>query len=189
MAVPVNRWISALAIKPLFDRIESVTAFAGKLGAWIVVTLAASMLWEVVSRYVFAKPTTWSYEIAYMQMGALFVLGIAYTMQKDAHVRVDLFYSAYSPRVKAVVNLLGLLLLLPMVCWLCVGLWHYLGNAWQSGERSGESIWNPLVWPARATFFIGFVLFALQTIVEIFKALVVITGSDSTGQSTTASAD
>ncbi|OED42570.1 hypothetical protein AB833_06060 [Chromatiales bacterium (ex Bugula neritina AB1)] len=168
-----------MSLKTLFDKIESLTAFSGKVAAWIVVTLAASMLWEVVSRYVFSKPTTWSYEIAYMQMGALFVLGIAYTMQQDAHVRVDLFYNGYSTKGKALVNVLGLLLLLPMVGWLCFGLWHYLENAWQSGERSGESIWNPHVWPARASFFIGFVLFALQTLSEIYKSVKVINSRDS----------
>ena len=79
-----------MTLETLFNKIESLTAFSGKIAAWMVVTLGASMLWEVVSRYAFSKPTTWSYEIAYMQMGALFVLGIAYTMQQDAHVRIDL---------------------------------------------------------------------------------------------------
>lgn len=171
-------------MQTLIDAIDRVTRFAGQVAAWIVVTLAAAMLWEVVSRYVFDHPTSWSYETAYMQMGALFVLGIGYTMQQDAHVRVDLIYGSFSTRGKALVDLLGLMLLLPMVLWLCYGLWEYFGNAWRSGERSGESIWNPLVWPARLSFVVGFVLFALQCVAEVLRAaMVVATGKAARGAS------
>lgn len=155
----------------LIDSIERITRLTGKIAAWLLITLALAMIWEVVSRYAFSKPTIWSYEIAYMQMGALFTLGIAYTMQQDGHVRVDLLYGSFPPRIKSLANLFGLLCLMPMVLWLCFGLWDYLENAWRSGERSGESIWNPVVWPARLSFFVGFVLFTLQTVAEILKAL------------------
>lgn len=158
-------------MRTLITLIDTITRRCGILAAWIVVPLAASMVWEVISRYVFSKPTIWAYETAYMQMGALFVLGIAYVSQTDGHVRVDLLYERFSPRWKAVVNLLGLVLVAPMVIWLCFGLWDYLENAWISGERSGESIWNPLVWPARATFWLGFILFAAQIFAEILKSL------------------
>ena len=154
--------------------IEAVTRFFGMVGAWIIIPLAGSMVWEVVSRYVFSKPTNWAYEIAYMQMGALFVLGIAYVSQMDGHVRVDLAYAGFSTRGKALVDLIGLILIAPMALWLCFGLWEYLERAWISGERSGESIWNPYVWPARVTFFIGFVLLSLQVLASSLKTIIVL---------------
>ena len=106
-----------------------------------------------------------------MQTGALFVLGIAYVSQADGHVRVDLAFANFPIRAQALVNLIGLLLIAPLVLWLCIGLWDFLARAWQSGERSGESIWNPVVWPARVTYFLGFVLFAMQILADILKAL------------------
>ncbi len=154
-------------IRPL----EAATRSIGRLAAWLIVPLAASMVWEVVSRYVFSKPTVWAYEVAYIQMGALFLLGIAYVSQIDGHVRVDLAYRTFSPRWKALVDLIGLLLIAPLVLWLCFGLWGYFEDAWQSGERSGESIWNPVVWPARITFWLGFALFAAQIAANILKAI------------------
>ncbi len=106
-----------------------------------------------------------------MQMGALFVLTLGYVAQVDGHVRVDLLYDRFPPRGRAMINLLGMLLVVPLVLWLCVGLWEYLLQAWRSGERSGESIWNPLVWPARATFFLGFLFWALQILAGLLKSL------------------
>ena len=158
-------------MQALIDTIERITRLFGMIAAWLIVPLAGSMMWEVISRYVFSRPTIWAYEIAYMQMGALFVLGIALTTQAKAHVRVDLLYDIFSPRWKAVVDLVGFLLLAVMILWLCYGLWGYLEGGWISGERSGESIWNPVVWPARLSFFVGFVLFALQIVAEVLKSL------------------
>ncbi len=155
----------------IIDTIERVTRLFGMIAAWLIIPLAGSMLWEVISRYVFSRPTIWAYEIAYMQMGALFVLGIALTTQAKAHVRVDILYDMFSPREKAIADLFGLLLLAPMILWLCFGLWGYLEDSWISGERSGESIWNPVVWPARLSFFLGFILFTAQILVEILKSV------------------
>jgi len=110
-------------MQALIDTIERITRLFGMIAAWLIVPLAGSMMWEVISRYVFSRPTIWAYEIAYMQMGALFVLGIALTTQAKAHVRVDLLYDIFSPRWKAVVDLVGFLLLAVMILWLCYGLW------------------------------------------------------------------
>ena len=98
-------------MQALIDTIERITRLFGMIAAWLIVPLAGSMMWEVISRYVFSRPTIWAYEIAYMQMGALFVLGIALTTQAKAHVRVDLLYDIFSPRWKAVIDLVGFLLL------------------------------------------------------------------------------
>ena len=125
-------------MQALIDTIERITRLFGMIAAWLIVPLAGSMMWEVISRYVFSRPTIWAYEIAYMQMGALFVLGIALTTQAKAHVRVDLLYDIFSPRWKAVVDLVGFLLLAVMILWLCYGLWGYLEDGWISGERSGK---------------------------------------------------
>ena len=158
-------------MRAIAHQIDRFTALAGWLAGWIILPLIRSMLWEVVSRSVLSRPTIWAYEAAYIQMGALFVLGIAYVTQTDGHVRVDLAYANFRPRVQAIVNLLGNLLVAPLVLWLCFGLFDYLYDAWESGERSGESLWNPYVWPARLAFWLGFVLLAAQTVSELLKNL------------------
>ena len=154
----------------LICTIETVTTWAGWLAAATTVPLALFMVYEVVARYAFNAPTFWAYELAYMLMGAGLMLGIAYTMQMRAHVRVDFAYAGMPPRGRAFIDILGYLIVLPMVLWLCMGLWEYLLRAYVGGERSGESAWNPMVWPFRVTFVAGFVLFAAQTVAEILKS-------------------
>jgi len=142
---------------------------AGIFAAILIFPLIGSMLWEVIARYLFSKPTIWAYEAAYMQMGAIFTLGIAYVTKHDAHVRVDLFYANFSALLKACVNILGNILVAPLVLWLCFGLWEYFYEAWEDGERSGESLWNPYVWPARFIFWFGFLIFAVETVSQLIK--------------------
>lgn len=160
---------------PLLRRIvrgiETITRWSGWLAAAVVVPLMIAMVWEVLSRYMFNSPTFWAYELGYMLMGAGLMLGIAYAMQVRAHVRVDFLYGALPPRGKAAVDLVGFAFLLPMALWMTAGLWDYLVYAYVNNEVSGESAWNPVVWPFRVTFVAGFALFALQIAAEIAKSL------------------
>ena len=81
-------------------------------------------------------------------------------------------YSHFSPRVQALIDVIGyVFLFLPVAWWLTWGLWKYGYNAYLSGETSGESAWNPIIWPFRLVFFLGFLLLALQGTAELIKAL------------------
>jgi len=111
-------------------------------------------------------------------MGTGLMLGIAYTMQAGSHVRVDLFYHSRSPRFRTLIDLIGCLVMLPMILWMCMGLWDYFLRAYVTGEGSGESAWNPIVWPFRLFFVIGFVLFALQIVAEILKSILLLSGAE-----------
>ena len=163
----------------IVQAIETVTTAAGWLAAATTAPLAVFMVYEVAARYLFNAPTFWAYELGYMLMGGGLMLGVAYTMKARAHVRVDFVYAAMPARGRAAIDVLGYLILLPIVLWLCVGLWDYFIRAFESGEVSGESAWNPVVWPFRATFVIGFGLFALQTVAEMIKSgWILIHGAD-----------
>src|SRR5699024_470786 len=106
--------------------------------------------WEVFSRYVLGSPTIWAFELGYMGMGAHFLLGGAYTLKTRGHIRIDLIYQRMSPRARAIFDFTcHLLLLLPLTLWLCSGLWKFAIEALEFGERSGNSAWNPIVWPFR----------------------------------------
>ena len=61
-----------------------------------------------------------------------------------------------------------------MVLWLSAGLWDYFYQAYRVNELSGESAWNPIIWPFKFTFVMGFLLLLLQTIVELIKCLSVL---------------
>jgi len=159
--------------------IEKITRFFGFVGAWIVVVLICAMVYEVLSRYLFRSPTFWAYEIGYMLMGASFMFGIAFALQMRRHIRVDFLYDSLSPKKQALIDIIGyLFFLLPMVVWTTWGLWGYFYDAYKVGEVSGESAWNPIIWPFRFTFVVGFALLAIQTVAEILKCILIFKGEE-----------
>ena len=161
----------------LMDRL---TGAVGLGGACLVVPLFTVMVYEVLARFLFNLPTFWAYELAYMMTGSHFALGIAYVLREDAHVRIDFLYARFPRRVKKAVDLAVMVgVLLPVIWWLT---WRLLDSAWSAfsiGEVSGESSWNPVIWPFRAVVAFGFVVFGLQILAEIAKAARIVLGHET----------
>ena len=161
--------------------IERLSKVFGYIGAWIIAPLIVSMVWEVISRRFFDAPTMWAYEMSYMLMGTSFIFGLAWTLRMRRHVRVDFLYDHVSLKKQSIIDLVGFAFLaLPATILLLGGLWDFLVYAYERDLRSGQSAWNPLVWPFRAGFVIGFALLLLQTISEILKCILVLMGHDVT---------
>jgi len=157
--------------------VDRLSVGFGMLAAVIVAPLILATVYEVFSRYLFNAPTIWAYELGYMAMGTNFLLGAAYTLRERGHIRIDVLYAHFTPKVRALVDIAGyLLLFLPLAWWLSWGLWKYAYFALLSGETSGESAWNPIIWPFRMVFFMGFLLLALQGTAELIKATRILAG-------------
>ena len=157
--------------------IERLSRVFGYIGAWIIAPLIVSMVWEVISRRFFDAPTMWAYEMSYMLMGTSFIFGLAFTLKMRRHVRVDFLYDHVSLKKQSMIDLVGFaFLVLPALILLLGGLWDFLAYAYERDLRSGQSAWNPVVWPFRAGFVIAFALLLLQTISEILKCILVLMG-------------
>ncbi len=132
----------------LLRMIERVTGMAGIVIAWLVIQLILATCFEVFSRYVLNAPTIWAFELSYMAMGTHALIGAAYTLRERGHIRIDIFYSRFSPKTKALVDTFGYrVLFLPVVSWVSLGLWEYWVEAYVADFRSGQSAWNPIIWP------------------------------------------
>ncbi|GJL80614.1 MAG: transporter DctQ-related protein [marine bacterium B5-7] len=156
----------------ILETIDRLSTNLGVLAAWIVLPLIVATVYEVTSRYLFNAPTIWAYEIGYMATGANFLLGSAFALREGSHIRIDVLYMHFSPRTKALVDVLGyLFLFLPVGIWLSYRLGEYALEAYLSNQRSGESAWNPVIWPFRLIFFIGFTVLSIQATVECIRAI------------------
>ena len=154
-------------------RIEKLSEFFGSFSSWIILVLIFSTVYEVFSRYLLNSPTIWSFEVSYMAVGSIILLGSALTLKQGAHIRIDLFYSNLPSRKKKLINIFGYLLLyIPLGLWLTYQLFLYAFEAFQTGEQSGESAWNPIIWPYRFIFSLGIFLLTLQSIAEVIKNIV-----------------
>jgi TRAP-type mannitol/chloroaromatic compound transport system permease small subunit len=159
------------------DRISGASAAAG--GAMLVIIMLA-MCWEVVARYAFHAPTIWAYELTYLLTGSAWLLAIPYALSRGLHVRVDVLSRMFSERVRAVVDLVGfVLLLLPVLCWLTFALGMQALEAIESGERTGQSAWNPVVWPFYAMFVVSFALHIVQLLAEIVRRVLAVRGQQA----------
>jgi TRAP-type mannitol/chloroaromatic compound transport system permease small subunit len=152
--------------------IERISTVVGVIAGWLIVPLVFATVYEVVARYVFNAPTIWAYEIGYLMTGSGFLLGMAYALGRDAHIRIDVVSVRLSDGTKAIIDLVCYVgLLVPFCVWLSYTLWGRALAAIASGEKSGQSAWNPPLWPFRTVFFVAFALLLLQVIAEVIKSV------------------
>lgn len=164
-------------IDRLIKGIEAFSVFIGYIGAWAIAPLVVSMVYEVLARHLFNAPTFWAYEIAYMLAGTCYLFGMAYCMKMKGHVRVDFLYDQIGPKGRAIIDILGyIVLLLPGAIWLTYGLYGYAVEAYVDHELSGESAWNPVIWPFRTIWVIAYVALVLQSIAELLKSIQILFG-------------
>ena len=164
----------------LVRTIDRLNGISGLVVAWVVFPLILASCFEVFSRYVLNAPTIWAFELGYMAMGTHALIGAAYTLREGGHIRIDVLYSRFSEETKAVIDTAGyLLLFLPVVGWVSFGLWEYWVEAYVNGEHSGQSAWNPVIWPFRLIFFVGYFLLALQGLAELVKCIQFLRGKTS----------
>ena len=106
--------------------IDSINTWVGKTFAWLFLALTYSLVHEVVATKVFAAPTVWAFDASYMLYGTIFMMGAAYTLAINGHVRGDIFYRLWPPRVQATIDLtLYIVVFFPAFIALLVAGWSY----------------------------------------------------------------
>jgi TRAP-type mannitol/chloroaromatic compound transport system permease small subunit len=121
----------------MLDRISS---FLGKASAWLTLFMVLVTFVVVVMRYVFDAGLIWLQESVVWMHAFVFMIGAAYTLQQEEHVRVDIFYREMSPPRRAWVDLIGVLVfLLPLCAFLAWKALDYVAISWKLQEASRES--------------------------------------------------
>src|SRR3954466_689145 len=96
--------------------IDKVSTFVGHAFSWLIVGLTLLISWEVFSRYALDHPHAWAFDVMIMLYGTLFMMAGAYTLSKNGHVRGDVLYGFFPPRLQAALDLaLYLLFFIPGV--------------------------------------------------------------------------
>ncbi len=130
---------------------------------------------DVILRYTLSITSAASFELEWHLFAGIFLLGAAYTLQQDKHVRVDVFYDRFSERTKAWVNLLGGLFLLLPFC--TIAFWEsisFVQSSYELGEISPQPGGLPARWLIKSTIPIGFLLLGMQGISSITKSITTI---------------
>ena len=111
--------------------IDTLSTWVGKAFAWCILALTFAFTYEVFVRYVLSNPTTWAFDISYTMYGTLFMMAGAYALSRDSHVRGDVIYRLWPPRVQATIELvLIVLFLLPGMAALVYAGVDYAMDSW-----------------------------------------------------------
>jgi TRAP-type mannitol/chloroaromatic compound transport system permease small subunit len=149
-------------IERAFDR---VSGWVGSFSALLLLLLLTNVFYDVVMRYVFNDVSIGMQELEWHLYSVIFLLGIAYTLSVDGHVRVDLFYERLNPSRRALVDILGTLLLLWPFCLLVAGYGiGFAQEAYQLGETSGDPGGLPYRWLIKAMIPVAFVCVLISSI-------------------------
>ena len=167
-------------MQSVIDKLEQTSELSGRIIAWLTLFIVLVTFIVVVLRYAFDIGSIALQEsISYMH-AFVFMLGAAYTMKHDGHVRVDIFYRKMSIAKKAWVDLLGTLLLLFPVClFILISSWDYVLTSWSQLEESGEAGGLAYVYILKTSLLIMPILLMLQGTALSLKSFLLIKSKES----------
>jgi TRAP-type mannitol/chloroaromatic compound transport system permease small subunit len=155
--------------------IDRISTFVGQAFSWLIVSLTFMITWEVVSRYAFDNPHPWAFDVMIMMYGTVFMMAGAYTLSKNGHVRGDVLYGFFSPRVQASLDLLlYFLFFIPGVFALAWAGYTFAGESWAINEHSNVTADGPPVYPFKTVLPLAGGFLLLQGFVEIVRCIVCI---------------
>lgn len=159
-------------MKTILKVIDSISEWSGRTVRWLALALVLVMTYEVIMRYVFNQPTVWGFETSVMLGATIYALAFSYVHRHRSHIRVDIFYSHLSPRKKAIIDVVGTLLLcFPLMIILVNTSVDNAWSAWIGKERLVLTFWYPPSGPLRTVVALGIILLALQIVAQFIRDL------------------
>ncbi len=157
--------------------IDRISIFVGRLTAWLTLFMVVITFIVVVMRYVFDAGAVWLQESIIWMHAVVFMVGAAFTLQQEEHVRVDIFYRDMGEKRRAWIDLLGVVFfLLPVCVFLAWKAWDFVAISWQLRESSREpgGMPYPFIPLLKSVLLVAPVLLCLQGISMLSKAVAVL---------------
>jgi len=165
------------AVKAYVRCVDAVNRVLGYLVMYLTLVMMGLLLFASVTRYVFNVPFVWIIEMAQFLMAAYYILGGGYSMQLDAHVRMDVFYERWTPRTRSFVDSITAFFL---VFYLVFMLYGGISSSAYSLKynQTNYSAWAPPMAPIKIIMTVGIALMLLQAIAIFFRDLARATGRE-----------
>lgn len=165
-------------LKRIMGIVDKCSLWTSRVACWLTLVMMALLLREIIGRYLLNSPTGWVNEVNQYLLCALSMLGGAYCISTDSHIRVDIFWRKCGPRAQAAIELSAFvfsLALLGVIFWMGVGeSW----DAFMEDKRSMSTFALPL-WPSLLSVAVGTGLMLLQLVVRMIRnVLQLAAGSD-----------
>ncbi len=159
--------------------VDGVSTWVGQAFSWLIVALTLLISWEVFSRYALDNPHAWAFDVMIMMYGTLFMMAGAYTLAKNGHVRGDVLYGFFPPRLQAGLDLaLYLLFFIPGVVAFVWAGYTYAAESWAINEHSNITADGPAVYPFKTVIPLAGAFILMQGIVEIIRCVICLREGD-----------
>ncbi len=152
--------------------VDKISTTVGQAFSWLILGLTFMMTWEIFSRRFFDAPHAWSFDAQIQLYGIMFMMGGAYTLAKSGHVRGDVLYGFFSPRVQAGLDLiLYVVFFVPGTVALVWAGYTYAGESWFIREHSTVMIDGPPVYTFKTFIPIAGALLLMQGVAEMVRCV------------------
>jgi TRAP-type mannitol/chloroaromatic compound transport system permease small subunit len=161
-------------LKKIATVLETFTEFTGRAVSWLVLVLVVIVSYDVTMRYLFQSGSIAIQELEWHLFSLIFLLGAAYTLKHDDHVRLDLVYQSHymTDYRRAWVNFLGcLFLLIPFCVLVIISSWQFIHLAYIHNEGSPDPGGLPYRWIIKAAIPVSFLFILLQGIAYMIRNL------------------
>ncbi len=154
----------------------------GRVVAWLILYMILMQFVVVIMRYVFSYGSIQMQESIWYMHGLLFMLGAGYTLVKEGHVRLDVFYREASERTKAWINLIGsLVFLLPFCIVNFEFAWSLVLNSWAVREGSIETTGLPYIYLFKTVILVFSILVVMEGLALAIRSLLTLTERSQSG--------
>jgi TRAP-type mannitol/chloroaromatic compound transport system permease small subunit len=161
-------------VQRLLHTADQISTWVGKAFAWLIVVLMLLVCAEVFKRYALNAPTAWIFDANNMLYGTLFMMGGAYTLAHDGHVRGDFFYGSLKPRTQASLDLvLYFIFFLPGIAALTWAGWTYFQDSLAIHEHTFNADPIPL-YPFKFVIPVAGAIVLMQGLAEMLRCAVCI---------------
>lgn len=164
--------------KPIVAFVRFVDALnyrVGRFAMYLIYVLGGILLFSTLSQLVFGAPVNWALEMSQFVLSAYYLLGGAYAWQEGAHVRMDLAYSRFSPKSRALTDALTIVFVIFYLVVLFAGGVSSTNYAIVYKQQN-YSAWAPVLWPVKVVMTVAVFLMLLQAIASFFKDIAEVRG-------------
>lgn len=154
---------------------DRISMWFGKAFAWAIMVMTLGMGYEVFVRYFLGWPTAWAFDLSYLMYGSMFMMGGAYTLSRDGHVRGDFIYRLWKPSTQATVELvLYFIFFFPGIIALIAAGWKYASRSLRYMEVSVFSPANIPIWQLKLIIVAAGMLMLIQGIARVCRCIICI---------------
>ena len=168
-------------IKNIINTIDSLNETIGRAASWLVLAMVLLICYDVTMRYSFHQGSVALQELEWHLFALIFLLGSAYTLKHNNHVRVDILYQSQylSNKHRALINIFGILLfLIPFCVLILITTWPFVENAYYYLEGSPDPGGLPYRYLLKGSILVAFTLLILQGLAELLRNYLILTKQD-----------